>query len=363
MLDGIRIIDFTNYLPGPYATMRLAELGAEVIKIEPVKGDPARELGVKKDDTGIVFLANNRQKKSITLNLKEIEGRERALQLIKTADAVLESFRPGVMKKLGLDYERVITHKDDIVYCSLTGYGNAGTFSHLGGHDINFMAVSGVLSQLKDEYGKLVHPSIQIADYMGGMAASERILAGLVSKRLTGKGSYHCISIAETVASIMGIHLLIEQETGDQTGIKEINGKFVSYAIYETKDLRYVTLGAIETKFWFNFCQALGRDDWMNAHFSKAEMNNPVYMQVSDLFRSRNLAEWIEFGKKVDCCLSPVLEPNELQSFEPFNEKEIIFKTHTGSLSVKMHGDQKQNGASSPSLGEHTEEILSKASE
>ncbi|MFC0415061.1 CaiB/BaiF CoA transferase family protein [Cytobacillus solani] len=358
MLKGVRIIDFSNYLPGPYATMRLAELGAEVIKVEPIEGDPARHLGIKKDDTGIVFLANNRQKKSIALNLKEKEGIELALKLIETADAVLESFRPGVMKKLGLDYETVIKHKEDIVYCSLTGYGNAGSFSHLGSHDINYMGVSGVLSQLKDERGKPVHPSIQIGDYLGGMAASERILAGIVAKILTGKGSYHCISIAETVASIMGNHLLIAQETDDQTGIKELNGVLVSYAMYETKDHRYVTLGALEQKFWLNFCQALGRDEWINAHFSKAETNNPVFMQVCELFRSRELTEWMEFGKIVDCCLTPVLEPNELHSFAYFQEKEILWENNNESMYVKMHRNQKQNGASSPALGQNTKELV-----
>ncbi|WP_102275113.1 CaiB/BaiF CoA transferase family protein [Cytobacillus massiliigabonensis] len=367
MLEGVRIIDFSNYLPGPFATMRLAELGAEVIKVEAIDGDPARRLGIKKNDTGIVFLANNRKKKSITLNLKEEAGKEQALQLIKTADALLESFRPGVMRKLGLDYKSVINHKEDIVYCSLTGYGEYGSFSHLGSHDLNYMGVSGVLSQLKDENGKPVHPSIQIADYIGGMAASERILAGIVSKPLTVRGSYHNISIAETVASIMGNHLLIQQETGDKTGIGELNGNLISYAIYETKDNRYVTLGALEPKFWLNFCHALGRDEWIKAHFSKAETNNPIYTQVRELFQSKNLAEWLEFGEKVDCCLAPVLEPNELYSFPPFQEKEIVYKDNFGSLSVKMHGDQKQNGASSPALGENMQEIaaelIRKASE
>ncbi|KOP82890.1 hypothetical protein AMS60_10645 [Bacillus sp. FJAT-21945] len=266
MLKGVRIIDFSNYLPGPYATMRLAELGAEVIKVEPIEGDPARHLGIKKDDTGIVFLANNRQKKSIALNLKEKEGIELALKLIETADAVLESFRPGVMKKLGLDYE--------------------------------------------------------------------------------------------TVASIMGNHLLIAQETDDQTGIKELNGVLVSYAMYETKDHRYVTLGALEQKFWLNFCQALGRVEWINAHFSKAETNNPVFMQVCELFRSRELTEWMEFGKIVDCCLTPVLEANELHSFAYFQEKEILWENNNESMYVKMHRDQKQNGASSPALGQNTEELV-----
>lgn len=357
MLKGVRIIDFTNYLPGPYATMRLAQLGAEVIKIEPPEGDPARNLGIKKDGTGIVYLANNRQKKSIILNLKEEEGRSAALKLISAADAVIESFRPGVMKKLGLDYESVVKYKEDIVYCSLTGYGEQGSFHKLGSHDLNYMGVSGVLAQFKDSSGKPVHPSIQIADYMGALAASERILAGIASRALTGKGSYHCISIADVVASIMGNHLLIEQETGETRGISHLNGKIISYAIYETKDHRYVTLGALEKKFWENFCLAVEREEWIEAHYSKTEQSNLVYEQVQELFGSRDLADWVEFGKKVDCCLAPVLESNELRDFPLYNEKGMVFQNPKDFTSVKMHGDLKSENSFSPEKGEHGMEI------
>ncbi|MBU8878072.1 CoA transferase [Bacillus sp. FJAT-29790] len=360
MLKGIRIIDFSNYLPGPYATLRLAELGAEVIKVEPPNGDPARHLGVKKEGTGIIYLANNRQKKSITLNLKEEAGRDIALQLIQAADVVLESFRPGVMKKLSLDYESVIKHKEDIVYCSLTGYGDNGHFSKLGSHDLNYMGVSGVLAQLKDGSGKPIHPSIQIADYMGGFAVTERILAGLVSKSLTGKGSYHCISIAEVLTSIMGNHLLIEKETGDLTGISLLNGKIISYAIYETKDSRYVTLAAGELKFWKNFCQAVGKDEWIAAHFSTAEENNPVYEQMKKLFKSRNLVEWIEFGQNVDCCLTPILEANELLEFSLFKEKSTVYTSNQGLLQVKMHGDIQVKQATPPPVSDEHKEVVLK---
>jgi len=179
MLEGIKIIDFTNYLPGPYATLRLADLGAEIIKVEPPEGDPARNTGISKQGSGLVFLANNRQKKSITLNLKEKDGVETALKLIAHADVLIESFRPGVMEKLGLGFKAVQKVKPDIVYCSISGYGQKGLLSKLGNHDLNYMAVSGVLAQLKDKQGKPVHPSITIADYLGGFAANERILAGL----------------------------------------------------------------------------------------------------------------------------------------------------------------------------------------
>lgn len=355
MLKGVRIIDFSNYLPGPYASQRLAELGAEVIKVEPANGDPGRHLDIKIEGTGAVFVANNRGKKSITLDLKNENGRMAALKLIAESDAVLESFRPGVMKKLGLDYDSVKKHKPDIVYCSLTGYGENEAYQNLGSHDLNYMAVSGVLAQLKDRSGRPIHPANTMADFMGGMAASERILAALLSCKLNGKGGYHCISIAEVMASIMGNHLLIENETGYPNGISVLNGEIIAYSIYETKDGRFVALAALEPKFWTNFCKAIGREDWINSQFTNASGSNPIYMEVTELFKSKSLKEWTEFGQTVDCCLTPILESGELKDFPLFKG---IFETRFSYPAVKMHGGIKAEISPPPAKGEHTEKVL-----
>lgn len=359
MLQGIKVIDFTNYLPGPFATLRLADMGAEIIKIEPPGGDPARHTGISKQGDGIVFQANNRQKKSIILNLKEKDGIETALKLIANADVVIESFRPGVMKKLGLGYEDVKQVKSDIVYCSISGYGQKGMLSGLGNHDINFMALSGVLAQLKDQQGRPVHPSITFADYLGGFAANERILAGLVSRFLTGMGSYHSISITDQLVSLLGNHVMVEKETGAGTGISVLNGSVIAYALYETMDGRYMSMGALEPKFWENFCLAHGREDWIRAHFSKTEESNPVYREVKEIFKSKPFYEWIEFAQKVDCCMAPVLEIGELAANSYFKEKKLIFTSSWGDCQVKMHSDisQKQMAAP-PRVGEHKDEIL-----
>ncbi|MDP4162390.1 MAG: CaiB/BaiF CoA-transferase family protein [Bacillota bacterium] len=357
MLSGIVIIDFSNYLPGPFATLRLAEMGAEVIKIEPLSGDPSRSTGPQKDGKGLVFLANNRGKKSITINLKENEGRELALRLIAGADVVLESFRPGVMEKLGLGYEKVRALKPDIIYCSISGYGQQGDMSKLGSHDLNYMALSGVLSQFKDENGRPVHPSITMADYVGGMAANERILAGLVSRSLNGKSSYHSISITEAMASMLGNHLLVEKETGEANGISVLNGSIISYVIYETLDGRYVSLAALEPKFWRNFCFGVNREEWIEAHFSKTIEDNPVYFEVKKLFKSRSFQEWVDFSIKVDCCLTPVLEVGELRTFPYFLEKKTV--AYDGQ--VKMHSDFEMfTIAPPPYKGEHTDSVLKK---
>jgi len=359
MLKGVKVIDFTNYLPGPFATMRLADLGAEIIKVEPPEGDPARNTGIAKQGTGLVFLANNRQKKSITLNLKERAGLETALKLIADADVVIESFRPGVMEKLGLGYESVSKVKLDIVYCSISGYGQDGILSKLGNHDLNYMALSGVLAQLKDKTGKPVHPSITIADYLGGYAANERILAGLVSRSLTGRGSYHSISITDQLVSLLGNHIMVEKETGEGTGINALNGSIISYAIYETQDKRFMSLAALEPKFWRNFCLTHGRENWITAHFSKTEDANPIFQEVTSLFKSKTFYEWIEFAQKVDCCMAPVLEVGELCENPYFKEKNLIFASSWGDTQVKMHSDLEQESAAPPpKKGEHRDEIV-----
>ena len=350
MLKGIRVIDFTNYIPGPFTTLRLAELGAEVIKVESPEGDPARQNG-----NGLVFNAHNRGKKSIVLNLKQEEGRQIALDLIRQADVLVESFRPGVMEKLGLGYEEVSGINPAIIYCSITGYGNSGEMSQLGSHDLNYMSISGALAQLKDRSGRPVHPSHTFADYIGGLAASERILSGLVARGISGEGSYHCISLAESMASLMTTHVLIEKETGYQSGIQILNGTIISYGLYETKDKKFVSLAALEPKFWRNFCQALAREDWLSAHHSKPEAENPVYLELVDLFRSKTQSEWSEFGVEVDCCLTPVLEAGQLVEYPVFNESGMV----TGTGQVSMHGGLNRNVSTwLPDKGEQTKEVL-----
>lgn len=360
MLEGIRVIDFTNYLPGPYATLRLADMGAEIIKIEPPTGDPARSTGVSPDgEIGPVFLAQNRGKKSITLNLKTEQGRNTALQLIANADAVIESFRPKVMEKFGLGYEQVKKVNPKVVYVSITGYGMEEPMAELGSHDLNYMALSGILAQLKDREGRPIHPSNTFADFIGGMAAAERLLAGLVSRLKTGEGSYHCLSLTDTMASFMTNHVLIEQKTGYSQGVAVLNGTIVSYGLYETKDGRYVSMGALEPKFWHHFCHAVGREDWKIAHFSKANHQNPVYLELQELFKSKTLAEWTEFGRQVDCCLAPVLEAGELADFPYFREREIIYDSPSGERQVKMHSDlEGDSQALPPAIGEHNFEVI-----
>ncbi|BCB04176.1 CaiB/BaiF CoA transferase family protein [Bacillus sp. KH172YL63] len=350
MLNDIKIIDFTNYIPGPFATLRLAELGAEIIKVEAPDGDPARHSG-----GGLVFKAHNRGKKSLSMNLKHEEGRDLALDLIKRADVVVESFRPGVMDKLGLGYESVRVVNPGIIYCSITGYGDRGDMAGLGSHDLNYMSVSGALSQMKDRDGRPVHPTQTFSDYIGGLAASERILAALVGRGVTGEGGYHCISIADTMASMMCNHALIEKEKGYAHGVQVLNGTVISYHLYETSDGKFVSLAALEPKFWRNFCHRVDREEWTTAHYSMPDADNPVFSEMVSLFKSKTQAEWSIFGQVVDCCLTPVLETGQLSQHPLFKDREIFI----GSGQVKMHGDLKgMSDSPPPAKGEHTNSIL-----
>ncbi|NLI92369.1 MAG: CoA transferase [Peptococcaceae bacterium] len=321
MLSGIKIVDFTRYFPGPFATLRLAERGAEVIKIEEPTGDPARFMDTIDGAEGCIFRSQSRGKKSVVLDLKQKDQLQKALELIRKADVVIESFRPGVPKKLGIDYDSLIQINPSLVYCSLSGFGQNTSISHLGGHDLNYMALSGVLAQLTDAQGRPIKPNIAMADLLGGVVASEEILAGLVQRERTGKSVYLDVSMTETMLSWMGLHVSHQSATGEEHGI---NDHGIAYYIYETKDQRYMTIGAIEDKFWRNFCQGVEREDLIPGHKTQPLPGNPYYKEMIELFKSRTFSEWTDFSKKVDCCMTPVLETSELKDQAVFQERHFI---------------------------------------
>ncbi|RNF39244.1 CaiB/BaiF CoA transferase family protein [Planococcus salinus] len=319
-LRGVRILDVTYYVPGPYAGMRLAELGAEVIKIEPPGGDPARSMS-----GGHIHRANNHGKKIRTIDLKSPEGYKEMLELVAAADALIETFRPGVMKKLGLDYESLKIVKPDLVYCSLSGYGQLGPMASLGSHDLNYMALSGALDQLTDEDGRPVHPTNTFADFTGGLVASEKITAALLRKLLSGEGTHLDIPLAGVMAEFSGNHDAYEQAGISENGIPEIAGTRISYAIYETLDGRFVTLGALEDKFWRNFCTYAGKPHWKS--WGAKQIGSPEHKEVVDFFKSKSWSEWYELSMQLDCCLAPVLKTHERHRHPFFAQQKIWANT------------------------------------
>lgn len=366
MLNGLRVVDFSRYLPGPYASLRLADLGAEVIKVEPpVSGDPARQMGGELGGAGLLYLANNRNKKSVTINLKQKAGQELAFKLASKADVLIESFRPGVASALGIGYQALKEVRPELIYCSLTGYGQTGSMSNLGSHDINYMSISGLLSQMKDKQGKPVQPSFQFADMIGGLAASEAILAALVKRSIKQEGAYLDCAITDALVGTLTLHSVIQKVSGTGYGISGITGGIIAYNLYETGDGRYLSLAALEKKFWVNFCRAVNKEEWIKEHFSPAEVSNSTYVEVVELFKSRTLVEWTKFGRDVDCCMTPIYEIKEMMNSDYVVSKGLVWEKNTEAWGDLLQVNTSVGDAGSrataiepPKLGQHTREVL-----
>lgn len=375
-LNGLCIVDFTRYLPGPFATQRLADLGATVIKVEsPRGGDPARSLGIgeeneeRKSRPGSFFLAYNRGKKSVTIDLKRQEGQELAFRLASQADVVVEGFRPGVADNLGIGYERLKKGNPSLIYCSITGFGQTGPWRSQAGHDLNYVSASGLLSQLKDAEGRPIHPGIQLADLIGGLAAAEAILAAVVKREKTGRGEFLDLSLTDALIGLLGAHVELEKTYGCSYGYPFLGGEVVSYKIYKTKDERYVSLAALEDKFWHKFCRAVEKEEWLPLKNSPADEKNPIFREIQALFLSRTWEEWKQFGQTVDCCLTPVQELHDLTFSPHVRERRLIrersnplwgpewqVSTSAGGFCAKE--DEDGSAPSAPTLGQHTREIL-----
>ncbi|GED58352.1 CoA transferase [Brevibacillus formosus] len=309
MLTGVTIVDFSRHLPGPICTMRLADLGAEVIEVEPFH-DKAHSMLTRPTqpevrETGAFYLRSHRNHKSISLNLRTNEGKALAFALARQADVVVESYRPGVMRHLGLDYDRLWEMHPAVIYCSVTGYGQSGELYQIGGHDLNVQAVSGFLSLVRDLEGKPVVADIPLSDYALGLYASEQICAALVQRARTGRGAYLDVSSADLFSSWTGLHALF-MSYSSSIGRETRKGNLLAYQVFETADGQYVALAALEEKFWLNFCRAVGRADWELYHLASVAEHPDVFDDMKALFLSRTQAEWSELGSEVDCCLTAV---------------------------------------------------------
>jgi alpha-methylacyl-CoA racemase len=312
ILSGVHVLDFTRLLPGPYATLRLADMGADVLKVEePGLGDPARHLGTEIHGAGAAFLATNRDKRSVTLDLKDPRDVQVAWDLIKKADVVMEGYRPGVAERLGIGYERVLALNPGIVYCSLEGYDPRGPMARMGGHDLNYMALSGILSLMSGDDGQAVMPHIQWADLLGGIAACEAILAALAARGRDGLGRHVEVAMSNVLQGLLPLHALVEAACHTQQGLQELTGQNVCYHLYRTRDGRQVALAALEPKFWANFCQAAHKPQWIGAQFSDAQLDNPRYAEIAAFFEERDWTQWRDFAQNADCCLTPVLTISE----------------------------------------------------
>lgn len=319
-LRGIRVLDLTRLLPGPAATMHLADMGAEVIKIEdPGTGDYARTMGPVRKEVSQFFVAVNRGKQSIRLDLKDPSERDRFLGMVETADVVIESFRPGVMDKLGIGWEVLRKRNPALVMCAISGYGQDGPLSQMAGHDINYVGYAGMLEQNVGPDGVPALSNLQVGDLLGGtQAAVQGILAALLAVKMGGPGRFVDVSMTDTVFAhnIMPLVAVNNTDRPAPPGKDLLTGGVPCYNVYRTSDDRFMAVGALELKFWQCCCDVLERPDLKARHWSLGqevggEDAMAVKAELDAIFMTHPLNYWTERFSGADCCVTPILRADE----------------------------------------------------
>jgi len=308
-LSGIRILDLSRLLPGPYLTQLMSDLGAEVIKVEtPLAGDHAR-LAPPEMGLGDMYGTINQGKKSLALNYRNSRGRELFLQLAATADVVLEGFRPTIADKYGIGYKAVCAVKPNIVYCSLSGYGQAGPYQQRAGHDFNYLSIGGALALNGRPNERPVPYGLPVADLSGGMLAAIAILGALVGRERSGQGMYLDMALLDGVISWMTPLALSAYFSGLDVGAgtHPLLGGRAFFNIYEASDGQYLTLAAIEPHFWGDFCKTIGRTDLIERQYDPA-----LSAELEAVFRQKTRTEWLAIFADKDACVEPVNSVEEM---------------------------------------------------
>jgi alpha-methylacyl-CoA racemase len=372
-LAGLKVLDLSRLLPGGFCSLLLADFGADVLKVEDtgmgdyVRWSPPYHEGADDSAKSALFLALNRGKRSIRLNLKEQAGREVLLRLVREHDVLLESFRPGVMDRLGVGYERLREENPGLVYCAITGYGQDGPYTARSGHDMNYLGLNGLLGLTGDAGGPPVQSAGQIADIGGGsMMAAFGILAALRERDRSGDGQLVDVSMFDGSLSWLGMVAAAHLASGGappRRGDLELAGRLICYRPYACSD-GWVTLGALEPKFWQAWCRGVGREDLIEKQFERP--GSEAHAEVERIFLSRTRAEWHAFAEQHDCCLEPVLELDEALHSELVRARQMVVELdQPGADGVKLLGVpvkmSRTPGAPAgpgPALGEHTDEVL-----
>jgi len=364
-LAGVRVLDLSRLLPGPFCSMLLLHLGAEVIKVEdPSSGDYTRQMPPLVGAEGAYFLALNRGKRSLAVNLKTAEGRGIFLRLAETADVVLESFRPGIADRLGVGYQAVNAVNPRIVYCSLTGYGQDGPYQRRAGHDVNYMALSGLLGLTGMAGGPPVIPAVQIADLAGGTCAALAIVTALYARERTGRGQYLDVAMLDAVVSWLPLLVAWQAGGGEVArGRLPLSGRFPCYQVYETRDGQFMSLGALEPGFWANFCRLVDREDLIPRQF---DGDQATFQEMRAIFRSRTRDEWVKLLEGVDTCCEPVKSLSEALADPQVRHRGMVKEVpHPAAGAVPQLGSplrledaERVCALPAPRLGEHTHKVL-----
>lgn len=359
-LQGIKILDSAHQYPGPYCSMLLGDLGAEVIKMEqPGIGDPARA------NPGF-FKGINRNKKSITLNLKTPSAKDILKRLVKEADVFTEGFRPGVVKRLGIDYDTLKEINPRLIYCSISGYGQEGPYRDLPGHDLNYMAMAGMLDSIRDEKGNHIPPGIAIGDLSSGMFAVIGIMAALMARGETGRGQYVDVSMFDGLLSWMSIRFGLFFHSGSSGRPYD-----AGYGVFKGRDGKPFTLGiAHEDWFWDRMCKAMGLDGLVGIKGAERhQRKKELVPKLKNVFAQKDREEWLRILTEADVPVAPVRTPEEV-----IEDPHVIFRKMIQGVKIPSGGAIQQVAfpvklsetpakmqLPPPELGQHTEEVLLKA--
>ncbi|HTA34870.1 MAG TPA: CoA transferase [Solirubrobacteraceae bacterium] len=385
-LEGIRVLDLSRLLPGGFCSLLLADFGADVVKVEDtgmgdyIRWSPPYYEGAHDSAKSALFLSLNRNKRSIRLDLKSEDGREALLELVRDADVVLESFRPGVLDRLGVGYERMRERNPGIVFCAISGYGQDGPKRDASGHDMNYLGLIGLLGLTGERGGGPVQAAGQIADLGGGaLMAAFGIMAALRERDGSpardgqsghpGSGEGQLVDVSMSDGALSWLAMVAAAHFADGTvphrGDLPLAGALICYRPYECAD-GWVSLGALEPKFWQAWCRGVGRDELIAKQFERP--GSDAHAQVIEIFRARTRAEWEVFAREHDCCLEPVLELDEALDSELVRAREMVVALEQPGVErpVRQLGIpvklSRTPGSSArlpgPALGEHTEELL-----
>jgi len=320
LLKNVRVVDLSQYIPGPFATRQLADLGAEVIKVEPPQGDPMRFfMHSDINQMSPIYRHINRGKRICKLDLKSASGREKLKELLTDADILLESYRPGVLRRLGFERDKLDRINPRLIHCALSGYGQTGPYAQNAGHDINYCA----LSSQSIVSGTTRQPVIgypPIADHAAAMQASIAMLAALHARSSHPGSIYLDISMAESMLAWQYLPLLSDAEG---RAVSILNGGAACYNLYQCADDRFISLGAIETGFWKNFCEALNKPEWITRQFESMPQQ-ALIAEVASLIASQSQAYWRALLDRVDCCFEVLFEPEELADHAQFKSRQAL---------------------------------------
>lgn len=358
-LAGVRVLDLTRLLPGPMGTLHLADLGADVIKIE--------DTGAGDYTAAPVRRLVNRNKRGIRLDLKQPEGVEALLRLCEDADVLVESFRPGVMERLGVGYAAAAARNPCLVYCSLSGYGQTGPGRDAPGHDLNYSGYAGVADQMGADADTPALSNVPVADLLGGsLTAVMGILAALFDAARSGRGRHVDIAMADGLLAHAVIPLATLNASGRTrpAGADKLTGALPCYAQYRTADGRFVAMAALERKFWDRFCEHVARPDWQPRHLPRDEAEAAALRaELAALFASRPLAHWADLFAADDCCVTPVLRLDETLAHPRFEARGMVLPldergARQTACPVRMSGFEFAVHRPAPQPGEHTDEVL-----